>query len=151
MRSNSHPRSDLNITCHKWWTRLSARAKNLDTYIQAYMPHESSGDSSNQPCKVYNRQVQSSTVQYTPVTPSTAQYSPVPPSSAQYRPVLPITAQHRPTQPSTAQYWPLQPSTAQYSPVQPNTSQYSPVQPNTAHIAVCHFKLLINCSKWSLI
>ena len=24
-------------------------AKNLDTYIQAYMPHESSGDSSNQP------------------------------------------------------------------------------------------------------
>ena len=25
------------------------RAKNLDTYIQAYMPHESSGDSSNQP------------------------------------------------------------------------------------------------------
>ena len=26
-----------------------ARAKNLDTYIQAYMPHESSGDSSNQP------------------------------------------------------------------------------------------------------
>ena len=26
-----------------------ARAKNLDTYLQAYMPHESSGDSSNQP------------------------------------------------------------------------------------------------------
>ena len=29
-----------------------ARAKNLDTYIQAYMPHESSGDSSNQPWTV---------------------------------------------------------------------------------------------------
>ena len=25
------------------------RNENLDTYIQAYMPHESSGDSSNQP------------------------------------------------------------------------------------------------------
>ena len=29
--------------------RLPVRAKNFDTYIQAYMPHESSGDSSNQP------------------------------------------------------------------------------------------------------
>ena len=28
------------------WARLPVRAKNLDTYIQAYMPHESSGDSS---------------------------------------------------------------------------------------------------------
>ena len=132
MRSNSHPRSDLNITCHKWWTRLSARAKNLDTYIQAYMPHESSGDSSNQPCKVYNRQVQSSTVQYTPVTPSTAQYSPVPPSSAQYRPVLPITAHYSPTQANTAQYSPVLTTAAQYSPVQSSTAQYIPVQPSTA-------------------
>ena len=29
--------------------RTPVRAKNLDTYIQAYMPHESSEDSSNQP------------------------------------------------------------------------------------------------------
>ena len=29
--------------------RTPDRAKNLDTYMQAYMPHESSGDSSNQP------------------------------------------------------------------------------------------------------
>ena len=29
--------------------RGPGRAKNLDTYIQAYMPHKSSGDSSNQP------------------------------------------------------------------------------------------------------
>ena len=28
------------------------RAKNLDTYIQAYMPHESLGDSPNQPYTV---------------------------------------------------------------------------------------------------
>ena len=43
------PRGPLVLPLVNPYTRTSARAKNLDTYIQAYMPHESSGDSSNQP------------------------------------------------------------------------------------------------------
>ena len=132
-----------------WSTCPYVRANNLDTYIQAYIPHESSGDSSNQPCTVQCRPVQSSTAQYSLVPPSTvqyrpvqfstsqeqsstAQYSPIPPSTVQYRPVQPKNAKYSPAQPSTAKYSQRQPSTAKYSLVPPSTAKYSPVPPSTA-------------------
>ena len=43
------PRGPLVLPLVDPYTRPPIRAKNLDTYIQANMPHESSGDSSNQP------------------------------------------------------------------------------------------------------
>ena len=43
------PRGPLVLPLVNPPARTPVRAKNLDTYIQAYMPHESSGDSSNQP------------------------------------------------------------------------------------------------------
>ena len=43
------PRGPLVLPLVDPYTRTPVRAKNLYTYIQAYMPHESSGDSSNQP------------------------------------------------------------------------------------------------------
>ena len=43
------PRGPLVLPLVDPYTRTPVRAKNLDTYIQAYMPHESSGDSSNEP------------------------------------------------------------------------------------------------------
>ena len=43
------PRGPLVLPLVDPAVRTPVRAKNLDTYIQAYMPHESSGDSSNQP------------------------------------------------------------------------------------------------------
>ena len=67
-------------TYYLWWTRAPARAKNLDTYIQAYMPHNSLGDSPNH-----------STVQYSLVLPSTIYYCPVQSSTAQYILVPPST------------------------------------------------------------
>ena len=61
--------------------RLSAR-KIWIAYLQAYMPHVSGEDSSNQP-------------HHSPVPPTKAQYCPVPPRTAQYSPVKPITAHHK--------------------------------------------------------
>ena len=82
-----------------------ARAKNLDTQIQAYI------------CLMNHQE----THQTNPVQSSTAQYSLVPPSTVQYQPV----------QSSTAQYSLVLPSTVQYRPVQSSTSQYNPVRPST--------------------
>ena len=126
-------------------TRTPVCNENMDTYIQAYMPYESLGDSSNQPCTVLYRPVQSSTAQYSLVPPNTVQYQPVqsrtaqyslvPLRTVQYRPlqlVQPSTAQYSLVHPSTALYSPVLPSTGQYSPVRHSTAQYSPIQPSTA-------------------
>ena len=71
------PRGPLVLPLVNPPARTPVRAKNLDTYIQAYMPHESSGYSSSQLCTVEYCLVQSSTAQYSLLLPSTVYYRPV--------------------------------------------------------------------------